>query len=212
MSYRMLMYYVLETQDYIEMTEQSQYAEKAMRLPVPKAFVFYCGKEDEPAVRTLNLSDLFEGEGGCCEFKTIVYNVGSKGFQAEKFCQELYEFTWIVNRVNRGITENRKLKNVIHETLDTMPDDFILKPYLKAEEKRVVQMLLTEFDAKKFYRDVRKDGYEEGMKKGRTEGITAGRKETKEDMIYSMFAAGLSLSKIAEIAKCSEEELKSILK
>ena len=225
MPYRMLMYYVLEMQNCIEMTEQSLYAEKAMKLPVPKSFVFYCGKEDEPAVRTLKLSALFEGEGeACCEFKTIVYNVGSKEFQAEEFCQELYEFTWIVNRLNKGIAEKKKLKDVIRETLDTMPDDFILKPYLKAEEKRVIQMLLTEFNAKKFYRDVRKDGYEDGMERGRAEGRIAGREEgriagkkegiqkSREEMIHSMHEAGLSLSRIAEIAKCSEEEVKSILK
>lgn len=60
-------------------------------------------------------------------------------------------------------------------------------------------MLLTEFDAKKFYREVRKDGYEDGMERGR------------EEMICSMFEAGLSLTKIAEIAKCSEEEIKTIV-
>lgn len=221
MPYRMLVYYVLETQNYIEMTEQNQYREGGVKLPRPMAYVFYCGKEDEPAVKTLKLSALFEGEGeACCEFKTIVYNVGSKEFQAEEFCRELYEFTWIVNRMNKGIAEKKKLKNVIRETLDTMPDDFILKPYLKAEEKRVIQMLLTEFNAKKFYEDVKKGGYEDGMERGRAEGRIAGREEgisegtqrTKEEMIHSMYEVGLSLSSIAEIAKCSEEEVKAILK
>lgn len=81
-------------------------------------------------------------------------------------------------------------------------------------------MLLTEFNAKKFYEDVKKGGYEDGMERGRAEGRIAGREEgisegtqrTKEEMIHSMYEVGLSLSSIAEIAKCSEEEVKAILK
>ena len=37
MPYRMLVYYVLETQNYIEMTEQNQYREGGVKLPRPMA-------------------------------------------------------------------------------------------------------------------------------------------------------------------------------
>ena len=129
-----------------------------------------------------------------------VYNRNSKETEKEKKCEELYEYTRVLNRVNEGIKKKENIEKVIHRTIRQMPEGFILKPLLEAEKRRVVTMLLTEFDAKKYYEHTRRKGYEEG--------IQIGIEKKAEEMIQSMYKAGISVDKIA---KCSEEEVMVVL-
>ena len=213
MPYRMFLYFASELEEYVRMTDQNAYGTKPIHIPVPRSYVFYNGKRRDAKITKLKLSDLFEKEAeGCCEYTVTVYNINSKETEKEEKCEELYEYTWVINRVNEGIKKKENIEKVIHRTIRQMPEGFILKPLLEAEKRRVVTMLLTEFDAKKYYEHTKREGYEEGIQIGKERGIEIGVEKKTEEMIQSMYQAGISIGKIAEIAKCSEEEVRDKLK
>ena len=55
-----------------------------------------------------------------------------------------------------------------------MPDDFVIKPYLKAHQVEVKGMLLTEFNEAETLRIVGNDNFKRGHAEGRAEGRAEG--------------------------------------
>ncbi len=78
---------------------------------------------------------------------------------------------------------------------------------LRLEE--ILANSLTEFDAEEAYRDIRNDGYEEGLEDGRAEGASQKAIETAENFLRMGVntieqisqAIGLPLEKVQEIAE-----------
>ena len=52
-----------------------------------------------------------------------------------------------------------------------MPDDFVIKPFLIANQAEVKGMLLTEYDEEAVHQLFFEDGREEGLEEGRIESI-----------------------------------------
>ena len=77
---------------------------------------------------------------------------------------------------------------------------------------------LTEFDAEEAYRDIRNDGYEEGLAEGReagrAEGLTAGfaqgTRQKAVEAARNLYANGVSIDLISNSLKMSEEEIREL--
>ena len=61
--YRDLKYYVSSIEKYVYMNHLNEYSSKPMKLPRPKFYVFYNGKEKMEKITILKLSDLFYNDG-----------------------------------------------------------------------------------------------------------------------------------------------------
>ena len=65
------------------------------------------------------------------------------------------------------------LSKAIDETLNEMPDDFVIKQFLLDNKAEVKRMCITEYDEKR----VLAQQLEDGIEIGREEGIEIGREE-----------------------------------
>ena len=78
------------------------------------------------------------------------------------------------------------LESAVDRMLHDMPDDFLLKPYLRANQAEVKSMLLTEYDEERQRMLDRKEGLEEGIEIGKNigqrEGILIGAIETMREL------------------------------
>ena len=57
------------------------------------------------------------------------------------------------------------------QTIDAIPDDFVIKTYLEAHRAEVKGMLLTEYNEAKAMELFREEGREEGRAEGRAQGM-----------------------------------------
>ena len=111
-----------------------------------------------------------------------------------------------------AIRENKKtmdIEKAIDKTLDDMPDDFEIRPYLYANRVGVKKMLLTEYNETEtlemFKEEGRAEGREEGREEGRAEGMEKG-------IVTGMDRANLAnIQKIMEKMKFTAQEAMDFL-
>ncbi len=100
----------------------------------------------------------------------------------ESRCEPLREYTWTVERIRENMTSGQAVETV-DETLEAMPDDFVIKPFLMAHKAEVRDMLLTEYNEAEAMELFRKEGYDEGYNEGYNEGYAEGLAETKAEAV-----------------------------
>ena len=66
----------------------------------------------------------------------------------------------------RKYEKDMELEEAINRTLDGMPEDFLIKPYLQANRVEVQKMLLTEYDERATMELFKEEGREEGRAEG----------------------------------------------
>ncbi|MBR6143454.1 MAG: Rpn family recombination-promoting nuclease/putative transposase, partial [Treponema sp.] len=89
----------------------------------------------------------------------------------------------------------------------------LLDGYFKQQKEEILANSLTEFDAEEAYRDIRNDGYEEGLAEGRETGRVEGASQKAIEDAENLLrmgvntieqisqAIGLPLEKVQEIAE-----------
>ena len=119
-------------------------------------------------------------------------------------CKPLKEYTWTV----AAIRENKKtmdIEKAIDKTLDDMPDDFEIRPYLYANRVGVKKMLLTEYNETETLEMFKEEGRAEGREEGRAEGMEKG-------IVTGMDRANLAnIQKIMEKMKFTAQEAMDFL-
>lgn len=97
-------------------------------------------------------------------------------------------------------------EEAIHTAIDTCIEKGILRDILIKQRAEVLHMLLTEYDEKKHFRTLFREGKEEGIKegleKGRLEGIeiglSKGREEKLRELVEKKRSRGKTVTEIAE--------------
>lgn len=173
MPLRLMQYTANVYERLITLWNKNKFGTTLIRLPVPKLVVFYNGLAEQPEERTLNLFDAFSEEKRdeadiSVRVRMINVNKGC-GEGIKNACKPLDEYTWLVESV-RIYGNEMPLESAVDRTLDEMPDDFMLKPWLEANRTGVKKMLLTEYNEAKTMELFK----EEGREKGREEGIALG--------------------------------------
>ena len=172
MPLRMLFYLSLLYRDSIN--EELIYRTKIIKLPAPKFFVFYNGKEPCPEESVLKLSDAFSMAGDI-ELTVTVYNINfNEKFRLIRECRPIHDYSCFVDRVEMNRARGRSREEAIIEAMKWCIANDIMHDYLNVRMLEVfdmVNLVWNEEDAKKSYLA---QGREEGREEGLAEGIIKG--------------------------------------
>ena len=159
------------------------YSSRQQKFPVPKLVCFYNGRAEEPDRRILELRDAFDGEADAdISVKVTMLNINSgRNKELMEACQALREYAWLIRRIRDNQTDGNGIEDAVDKTLESMPEDFLIKPLLEANRAEVKQMCITEYDEARTMEMFREEGKAEGLAEGRAEGRAEERKNTERE-------------------------------
>ena len=211
---RMFLYVAKLYEKYAFENNKVLYSSRLIRLPNPNFIVFYFGKEDQIDDRFIYLSEAMEIKNPNLELKVRVINAnyGHNQHILNK-CPVLYEYSWFLSEIRvrynddeKYIADNvRKMRSVVDEVLNIMPDSFIIKKIILIHKAEVANMLYTMEDEPRQMRLLEEEIRNEGRAEARAEGI--------ETTIKILLKTGLSHEEAKRMAeegfKASSEEFSS---
>ena len=104
---------------------------------------------------------------------------------------------WAVDTERRH-RKTMSTEEAVKKTLEEMPDDFVIKPFLVANKEAVTNSFLTEYDEKLHIENEKNISYEEGRAEGREEFIISMLKRHKTEEEIAEFC-GYPLDEIRRI-------------
>ena len=189
MPLRMLEYTANLFEKYIKREQLNKYGHRQIMLPVPRLVVFYNGTEEKANETALHLSDAFAPEHRhSADISVTVRMVNiNKGYNQNLMdsCPPLSEYAWSVDSV-RQYKKTDNLEAAIDRTLDSMPDSFLIKPFLEQHRAEVKNMLLTEYNEAETLEMFKRDYFAEGRAEGRAEGTEAERLNSIRSIMDSL--------------------------
>lgn len=198
MPLRGLLYFAQQFEGLLASSDDDIYGTKRVELPTPVYIVFYNGTGMQSDNLLLYLSDSFSaGRGsGCMECTCEVLNINRGYNQAlmEK-CHRLWEYSEFSSEIEENIKKGMRREEAVHTAIDTCIEKGILKDILIKQKAEVLHMILTEYDEKKHFRTLFREGKEEG------------REELLRELVKKKLDKGKT---IAEIAEDLEEEISVI--
>lgn len=205
MPLRGLFYFAQQFEGLLAFRDDDIYGTKRVELPTPVYIVFYNGGGMKTDNLMLYLSDSFPtGRGsGCLECSCEVLNI-NRGYNRalmEK-CRRLWEYSEFSSEIEENIKKGMRREEAVHTAIDTCIEKGILRDILIKQKAEVLHMLLTEYDEKKHFRTLFREGKEEGIKEGIERGIEIGldkgREEKLREMVRKKLEKGKMISVIAE--------------
>lgn len=188
MPLRMLQYVGELYSGYIARNKLNKYGTERIMLPIPKLVTFYNGEQDAEDELTLKLSDSFAPEyrsKADIEVRVRMININyGRNKELMKSCKPLAEYSWFVAAI-RSSKADHELAYAVDKTLDSMPDDFIIKSFLVKHRQEVEGMLDTEYKEAEVMELFREDGRKEGIEQRDREKITEmlARGKTPEEIV-----------------------------
>ena len=196
MPLRGLFYFAQQFEGLLASRNDDIYGTKRVELPTPVYIVFYNGGGMQTDNLILYLSDSFSaGRGsGCLECTCEVLNInrGYNQILMEK-CHRLWEYSEFSSEIEENIRSGMRREEAIHTAIDTCIERGILKDILIKQKAEVLHMILTEYDEKKHFKTLVREGREEHLR----------------EQIEKKLAKGKNA---AEIAEELEEEISVIEK
>ena len=160
---------------YIVQHELNKYSSTLLELPVPKLVVFYNGDRNQPEETILKLSDSFPfGAESDIEVWVRMLNVNyGKSPKLLRACKPLEEYSWLVAEIqkNNVSKDEAGFSSAIDYAISIMPDDYVIKLFLKAHQAEVKGMLLTEYNEVEAMKLFERDGWKRGHAEGHAEGV-----------------------------------------
>ncbi len=177
MPLRMMQYISAVYDGYISSNDLDKYGEELLRIPTPKLVVFYNGTKDEPDEKILRLSDSFSKstrKNADIEVKVRMININyGRNKELMEACRPLYEYSWFIQTIREFRKELKDIGEAVGRALGVMPEDFILKPFLREHMAEVANMLseeLQELNAKQL---IARANYKKGQINGEKKGINS---------------------------------------
>lgn len=215
MPLRLLVYLAREYEKYINSNRLNAYRMRKIMIPNPKLVCFYNGTENRPAKEVLKLSDAFimnsYNTQRNVEAMVVVYNLNVEQPELNG-CKELMEYGWFVNKVNEYKEKCDILDLAIDNTLNEVPQDFILRDLLLEERGELMSILKTEFNQEEYGQARHEDGYEEGIEEGIELGLAEGAKQEKIATIERQLKKNKPIEEIADIVDLPVEQVEEIIK
>lgn len=150
-------------------SDKDIYSSNPIELPNPRFIVFYNGEQNQPAIKTYKLSDLYVHKGEEPNLELIVtqinINAGYNKDLMEK-CQVLKEYMLYVERV-RKYQKAMPIEQAVNRAVDECIEEGILADFLRKNKAEVVRMSIYEYDEKLHAQTL----LEDGIKIGKEEGI-----------------------------------------
>ena len=110
--------------------------------------------------------------------------------------------------VEKQTRDKISLSKAIDETLNEMPDDFVIKQFLLDNKAEVKRMCITEYDEKRVLAQQMEDGIEIGREEGIGIGEERGQIREKKATAKKLFNKGWSLEEIAEFEEVDVVDVK----
>ena len=205
MPLRGLIYLVDIYQAYIELHEYNIYGKKLIKLPAPRYVVFYNGTEERPDKEILQLSEAFEGDADCLEFRAVMYNINyGHNQKLMEQCKVLEDYAIFIETIRKYQQKGYLLKLAVELAVRDCIEQDILREFLIKNRSEVLSVLLTEYNEKKHIRMEREDAYDEGKAEGKTELLVA--------MIRRKADQGMPASEIADLFELDTQYVEDIVK
>ena len=199
------------------------YTERLVRIPTPRYYVLYNGREDQPEEQELRLSDAYDGEG---DVEVIVHmlniNIGHNDSLLNA-CEPLHGYSELVSRIRANKAKGMTDREAVDKAVDSCISDGILVDVLKKERDKVASILLrglTEEEKKEVERINReyhielatKEGLEKGMAEGLEKGMAEGLEKGMAKGLEKGMAEGLEQGLKQGLEQGLEQGLKQGLK
>ena len=152
MPVRILIYAGRVYNKYIHDNKLDIYSSSEIRLPVPKCICFYNGNNKIKDKTILRLSDSFSDtdDKTDIEVKVTMLNINyGNNRKLLKACKPLAEYSYFVKCIRKNLNRTNDLKQSISESIDMMPDDYVLKPILNSHRAEVMDMCVLEYTQEK---------------------------------------------------------------
>ena len=214
MPLRGMFYFAQQFEGLLASRSDDIYGKKQIELPTPVYIVFYNGGGMQTDNLMLYLSDSFPtGRGsGCLECTCEVLNI-NRGYNRalmEK-CHRLWEYSEFSSEIEENIKKGMYRDEAVHTAIDTCIEKGILEDILIKQKAEVLHMILTEYDEKKHFRTLFREGKEEGIKEGMERGIEIGLSRGRDALLLEQVKKKLSRGKtLSQIAEELEEDLTTI--
>ncbi len=201
MPLRGMLYFAQQFEGLLASRNEDIYSTKCVELPTPVYIVFYNGGGMQTDNRILYLSDSYStGRGsGCLECTCEVLNINRGYNQAlMKKCHRLWEYSEFSSEIEENIKKGLRREEAVHTAIDTCIEKGILRDILIKQKAEVLHMLLTEYDEKKHFRTLFREGKEVGIKEGVEIGLGKGREEKLREQVQIKISKGKTIPVIAE--------------
>jgi hypothetical protein len=182
MPVRGFLYFARLYEAYIERNGLNVFGQTAIQLPFPQYIVFYNGEEDCPDDYRMLLSDSFAQTSStevpaveCCA-RIININFGHNKSLMNK-SHLLLDYSRFVSKIREKLKNGIPLQHAVDETVNECLQEGILFDLLTKSKAEVTNMLLTEFDQKKYEKAIRKESYDFGYDSGYDSGYQTGKAE-----------------------------------
>ena len=201
------------------------YGRQLVKIPTPRFFVFYNGRDMQPERQVLKLSDAFINpeEDPALELKVVMLNINlGRNKELMEQCHTLLEYAQFVDRL-RTCEKSMGREEAVKHTVDTCIREGILRDFLLKYREEAIEMCIFEYDEEETLRQLGQQSYEEGVaagiEQGRTEGVTVGIERGREEgrlvgeeqLLFRLICTKLKKGKTQEvIAEELEENLSTI--
>ena len=163
------------------------YGRQLVKIPTPRFFVFYNGRDMQPERQVLKLSDAFINpeEDPALELKVVMLNINlGRNKELMEQCHTLLEYAQFVDRL-RTCEKSMGREEAVKHTVDTCIREGILRDFLLKYREEAIEMCIFEYDEEETLRQLGQQSYEEGVaagiEQGRTEGVTIGIERGREE-------------------------------
>jgi hypothetical protein len=196
---------------YIKSSSYYEYSSLIQNIPAPRCVCFYNGMRDEPESSVLRLSDAYEGDGDIEVLVTMLNINYGKNKALMEACRPLREYAWFIDRVRTLQKDKNDLKAAVYTTIDQMPENYMIKPFLLDNRSEVMKMVLTEYDQEKTIEKAVDEGRREGRDEGIEIGLEKGRDERNVEVATELLQdGGHTVSFISRISKLPESAIRKL--
>ncbi len=89
-------------------------------------------------------------------------------------CRPLYEYAWFVQKIRELKADNDDIGDAVGKALESMPEVYLLKPFLKEHMAEVTSMLSAELQEISAKEMIARANFREGEKRGEKRGVKKG--------------------------------------
>lgn len=182
MPVRQLMYAAKLYDKYIHENKLNIYGDTLVALPIPKLVVFYNGK-DNYGDRILELKDAFqagrekqdpETDAGAEEsskegmepdiaVRVRMFNINyGQNKELLSACKPLEEYAWLIQQI-REYSRHMNIEEAVDKTIDELPKNFEIRPFLVGHRAEVKSMCITEYNEAETMQMFKEQYLEEGI-------------------------------------------------
>lgn len=147
---------------------ENLYGTKPIRIPTPKFVIFYNGKDEQPDLQILKLSDLYtvHEKELALELEAIMVNINPGYNQGLlESCKTLRDYSVYVDKV-RSYAKDMELSEAVELAITECIANDILADFLLKNRTEAKKMSIYEYDEEKHMRQEREASREEGLEEG----------------------------------------------